>query len=203
MADPSVMPVGADWPAYGGTKAAWRFTPLTQITPDNVGKLRKVWEVHTGGLPTNPDYAKLYGTENTPLKVGNLLYTCTAKNIIVALDAASGKPVWRVDPHVPDKWIPYTTACRGLAYYRFPAPPSTPCAARIIEGTIEFAADRGRRADGKPCTEFNGTGQQDTKIGMGRAPRARSINSPLRRSGGSSSSRTRCSTGNAAAPHRA
>ena len=120
MTDPSVIPAGADWPAYGGTEAAWRFSPLTQINPDNVGKLRKVWEVHTGGLPTNPDYAKLYGTENTPLKVGNLLYTCTAKNVIVALDAATGKPVWRVDPHVPDKWIPYTTACRGVAYYRTP-----------------------------------------------------------------------------------
>ena len=109
MTDPSVDATGADWPAYGGTNAAWRFTPLTQITPDNVGKLKKVWEVHTGGLPTNPDYSKLYGTENTPLKVGNLLYTCTAKNVIVAIDAATGKPMWRVDPHVPDKWIPYTT----------------------------------------------------------------------------------------------
>ena len=76
--------------------------------------------MHTGGLPTNPDYSKLYGTENTPLKIGNLLYTCTAKNIIVAMDAATGKPMWRVDPHVPDKWIPYTTACRGLAYFQVP-----------------------------------------------------------------------------------
>ncbi len=73
---------------------------------------------------------KLYGTENTPLKVGNLLYTCTAKNIIVALDAATGKPAWRVDPQVPDKWIPYTTACRGLSYYAVPgAALNSPCAA--------------------------------------------------------------------------
>ena len=54
---------GADWPAYGGTDAARRYSPLTQITPDNVGKLSKVWEVHTGGMPTNADYQKLYGTE--------------------------------------------------------------------------------------------------------------------------------------------
>src|SRR4051812_34211257 len=98
MTDPSLIPVGADWPSYAGTQAAWRFSPLTQITPANVGKLEKVWEVHTGGLPGTPDYAKLYGTENTPLKVGNLLYTCTAKNVIVALDAATGKPQWRGGP---------------------------------------------------------------------------------------------------------
>ena len=31
MTDPSGQPTGADWPAYGGTNAAWRFSPLTQI----------------------------------------------------------------------------------------------------------------------------------------------------------------------------
>jgi quinoprotein glucose dehydrogenase len=106
MADPSGLATGADWPTYGGTYANWRYSPLTDVDPSNVGKLRKVWEVHTGGMPTTADYQKLYGTENTPLKVGNMLYTCTAKNIIVALDAATGKPMWRVDPHVPDAWIP-------------------------------------------------------------------------------------------------
>jgi quinoprotein glucose dehydrogenase len=168
MVDPSLRTTGADWPDYGGTNAAWRYSPLTQITPDNVGKLRKVWEVHTGGLPTNPDYLKLYGTENTPLKVGNLLYTCTAKNIIIALDAATGKPVWRVDPHVPDKWIPYTTACRGVAYYEVPGEPAgTLCAKRIIEGTLDSRLLAVDALTGKPCTDFNGNGQQDTKIGMG------------------------------------
>jgi quinoprotein glucose dehydrogenase len=168
MVDPSLRTTGADWPDYGGTNAAWRYSPLTQITPDNVGKLRKVWEVHTGGLPTNPDYLKLYGTENTPLKVGNLLYTCTAKNIIIALDAATGKPVWRVDPHVPDKWIPYTTACRGVAYYEVPGEPAgTLCAKRIIEGTLDSRLLAVDALTGKPCTDFNGNGQQNTKIGMG------------------------------------
>ena len=179
MTDPSLVGTGADWTAYGGTNAAWRFTPLTQITPDNVGKLKKVWEVHTGGLPTNPDYSKLYGTENTPLKVGNLLYTCTAKNVIVAMDAATGKPMWRVDPHVADKWIPYTTACRGLAYYQVPgAAAGTPCAGRIIEGTLDSRLLEVDAITGKACAEFNGTGQQDTKIGMGPVyPGLASINS--------------------------
>ena len=171
MNDPSGLVTGADWPAYGGTGAAQRYSPLTQITPDNVGKLQKVWEVHTGGMPTNPDYQKLYGTENTPLKVGNLLYTCTAKNVIVALDAATGKPVWRVDPHVPDAWIPYTTACRGVVWYKVPGEAGgTPCASRIIEGTLDSRLIAVDALTGKACTDFNGTGQQDTKIGMGWVP---------------------------------
>jgi quinoprotein glucose dehydrogenase len=169
--DPSGLATGADWMAYGGTNAAWRFTPLTQISTGNVGKLRKVWEVHIDGQPTNPDYAKLYGTENTPLKAGNLLYSCTAKNIIVAMDAATGKPAWRVDPQVSDKWIPYTTACRGVSYYAVPgAAPNTACASRIIEGTMDARLIEVDALTGKPCTQFNGSGQQDTKIGMGWTP---------------------------------
>jgi len=180
MTDPSGVATGAEWLAYGGTNAAWRFTPLTQVTPDNVGKLTKAWEVHLDGQPNDPEYVKLYGTENTPLKAGNLLYACTAKNVIVALDAATGKPVWRVDPQVPDKWIPYTTACRGVSYYAVPgAPANSICAKRIIEGTMDSRLIEVDALTGRPCTEFNGSGQQDTKIGMGWTPPGSvGINSP-------------------------
>jgi len=179
MNDPSALAAGADWPVYGGTESARRYSPLTQITPDNVGKLEKVWEIHTGGMPANSDYQKLYGTENTPLKVGSLLYTCTAKNVVVALDAATGKPAWRYDPQVPDEWIPYTTACRGVVYYRVPeAAANAPCAGRIIEGTLDSRLIALDALTGRPCADFNGTGQQDTKIGMGKVtPGSASINS--------------------------
>lgn len=179
MADPSGLATGQDWPTYGGTTANWRYSPLTQIDAGNVGKLEKVWETHTGGLPIDPKYQKLYGTENTPLKVGNLLYTCTAKNLVVAIDAASGKEAWRFDPKVPDAWIPYTTACRGVAFYTVPGEAAgTPCAARVIEGTLDSRLIALDALTGKPCADFNGTGQQDTKIGMGQVyPGLASINS--------------------------
>ena len=179
MADPSGQSTGADWPAYGGTYAARRYSPLTQVNLDNVDKLTKVWETHTGGLPTNPNFSKLYGTENTPLKVGNLLYTCTAKNVIVALDPATGKETWRFDPGVPDEWIPYTTACRGVDYYAVPgAPAHSPCATRIIEGTLDSRLIAVDALSGRICTGFGKNGQTDTKIGMGKVfPGYASINS--------------------------
>jgi len=179
MADPSGQSTGADWPAYGGTYAARRYSPLTQVNLDNVGKLTKVWETHTGGLPTNPNFSKLYGTENTPLKVGNLLYTCTAKNVIVALDPATGKETWRFDPGVADEWIPYTTACRGVDYYAVPgAPAHSPCATRIIEGTLDSRLIAVDALSGRICTGFGKNGQTDTKIGMGKVfPGYASINS--------------------------
>src|SRR5690606_2038548 len=38
------LETGVDWPAYGGTHKAARYSPLTQITPDNVGQLEQIWE---------------------------------------------------------------------------------------------------------------------------------------------------------------
>src|SRR3546814_1011623 len=82
------------------------------MTPDNVGKLERAWLVHTGDLPSERAEGT-YGAENTPLKIGDSLYVCTPKNIVISLDPATGKQRWRFDPNVPDAAIPYTAACRS------------------------------------------------------------------------------------------
>ena len=171
MADPTLLTAGADWPAYGGTASARRYSPLDQITPRNVGKLQQAWLTHTGDLPSDAQIRKTYGAENTPLKVGDTLYVCTPKSMVLALDPATGKKKWMFDPKVSDKSIPYTAACRGVAYYRVPdAAPDAPCATRIIWGTLDarvFAIDA---RTGQTCKDFGSDGQVDAKIGMGRVP---------------------------------
>ncbi|WNO52691.1 membrane-bound PQQ-dependent dehydrogenase, glucose/quinate/shikimate family [Stakelama saccharophila] len=171
MHDPSPLQADGDWPAYGGSYAARRYSPLAQITPANVGGLKQVWLTHTGDMPSSEDVAKTYGDENTPLKIGDTLYVCTPKNWIVALDPATGAKRWTFDPHVPDSAIPYTAACRGVDYYEVPdAASDTACAKRIIFGTLDarlFAIDA---HTGQPCQDFGSNGQVDTKIGMGRTP---------------------------------
>lgn len=171
MGDPSGQATGADWPAYGGTYSARRFSPLTEITAANVGKLQRAWLTHTGDMPSSPAIAKTYGAENTPLKIGDSLYVCTPKNLVIALDAATGRQRWRFDPRVSDEAIPYTAACRGVSYYAVPgAAAGSACATRIIEGTLDgrlFALDA---ATGKPCADFGAGGQVDIKAGMGVVP---------------------------------
>ncbi|WP_034161218.1 membrane-bound PQQ-dependent dehydrogenase, glucose/quinate/shikimate family [Sphingomonas sp. ERG5] len=168
MADSSGQTVGADWPAYGGTYSARRFSPLAQINVSNVGKLKRAWLAHTGDMPATPDAAKMYGAETTPLKVGDTLYMCSAKGIMLALDPATGAEKWRFDPKVPDKWIPYTAACRGVSYYAVPnATVGQACATRVIEGTLDARLIAVDAATGKPCADFGANGQVDTKIGMG------------------------------------
>ena len=179
MGDPAALQAGQDWPAYGGSYAARRYSPLDQITPANVGSLRRAWMIHTGDLPSAAAQGT-YGAENTPLKVGDNLYVCTPKNIVMALDPATGRQRWRFDAKVSDDAIPYTAACRGVSYYVVPdATPGQACAQRIIFGTLDarlFALDAGT---GRPCQDFGANGQVDTKIGMGNTPPGYvSINSP-------------------------
>lgn len=177
--DPSGQSTGADWPAYGGTTAARRFTPLTQITPANVGDLQRVWLTHTRDLPSSAAH-NTYGAENTPLKIGDTLYICTPKNIMIALDAASGRQRWRFDPNVPAKAIPYTAACRGVVYHRQPGVAADqPCAVRVIEGTLDARLIAVDARTGRPCADFGRNGQVSITPGMGDVPWGFvSINSP-------------------------
>ncbi|MBG6119857.1 MULTISPECIES: membrane-bound PQQ-dependent dehydrogenase, glucose/quinate/shikimate family [unclassified Sphingobium] len=170
MADPSGQATGADWPSYGGTGAARRYSALSQINPANVGKLERAWLFHTGDLPSARAEGT-YGAETTPLKVGNTLYLCTPKNIMIALDPVTGKERWRFDPQVPDEAIPYTAACRGVVYATTTgASSNAACAARVIEGTLDARLIAVDARTGKPCSDFGTNGQTDTKIGMGKTP---------------------------------
>jgi quinoprotein glucose dehydrogenase len=164
------MTAGADWTAYGGTYGAQRYSALAQITPENAGKLRRAWLIHTGDLPASETARKMYGAETTPLKVGNTLYLCTPKNILIALDPATGATRWRFDPKVPDANIPYTAACRGVSYYAVPgAQAGAVCATRIIEGTLDARLIAVDANTGKPCADFGFGGQVNTAEGIGPA----------------------------------
>jgi quinoprotein glucose dehydrogenase len=166
--DVSPLRTGEDWPAYGGSFSARRYSPLNEINRDNVASLKRVWDFHTGDLPVR-NTRNTYGSENTPLKVGDTLYVCTPKNLVIALDPASGKQRWRFDPNVPDENIPYTAACRGVSYYAIPnADPSSDCATRIIEGTLDARIIEIDARTGKRCQQFGHGGEVNTAIGIGR-----------------------------------
>jgi quinoprotein glucose dehydrogenase len=166
------MAAGVDWSAYGGTYAAQRFSSLTQIDPDNVDQLARAWEYRTGDLPS-----ERWGAETTPLKIDDTVYLCSARNILIALDARTGKERWRHDPKIADEAIPYTAACRGVSY--FASTGTQACANRIIEGTLDARLIAVDAATGVPCADFGDNGYVDTTRGMGKiAPGMVSITSP-------------------------
>jgi len=180
MADPSLAAAGADWPAYGGTNSARRYSPLAQITPANVAGLERAWAIHTGDMPHSKRIRDTYGAETTPLKIGDTLYLCTPKSIVLALDPATGRQKWRFDPGVKDDAIPYTAACRGVSYYAAPdAGTDAACARRIILGTLDARIVALDARTGQPCAGFGNRGQVSITDGMGKVPPGYvSINSP-------------------------
>jgi glucose dehydrogenase len=94
------MQAPGDWPAYGRDPGGARFSPLTQITRENVATLQVAWTYHTG----EPDMASMShrppALEVTPLVVDGLMYISTPAGNIIALDPATGAERWRYDAGV-------------------------------------------------------------------------------------------------------
>lgn len=99
-----------NWPSHGRTYGEQRYSPLDQISPANIGRLRLAW-YHE--LDSNR------GQEGTPLVIDGVLYTTTAWSKLVAVDAATGRPLWVHDPEVPGP-AAFNSCCdvvnRGPAY---------------------------------------------------------------------------------------
>lgn len=109
-----------DWYAYGRTGFGQRYSPLDQITTENVNRLEVAWTYNTGDIrrPVDPEETTY---EVTPLKVDDTLYLCTPYNLVIALDAESGAERWRFDPKVPIDTGRQHQTCRGVSYYKAPA----------------------------------------------------------------------------------
>lgn len=156
---------GADWPAYGGTQHALRYSPLTQINLENVGQLEKIWEFRTGDLPEGDE---AFGNQNTPVKIGDRLYLCSALNKITALDAATGTQFWTYDPVVSTDAIGYNASCRGQVYFEDPNAEQTElCAARIVNLTHDARMIALDTETGQLCPDFGNGGIVNLMDGIG------------------------------------
>lgn len=145
-AQPADVPADGDWAAYGRDSAATRYSPADQITPDNVGDLEVAWQYRTGDILDHR-----WGAETTPLKVGDDVFLCTSRNILISLNAATGEENWRYDPVVSEDAIPYTAACRGVTYYEVPEDrldPSAESATADEQGEQTAATDTQEGDDG-------------------------------------------------------
>lgn len=161
-AAPQELPqVGSDWPFWGGDSQATRYSPLNRITRDNVDQLERAFVYHTGDMPS-PEAEGKYAPETTPLKVGDDLLLCSAKNVLISIDAATGTENWRYDPGVPDDAIPYSASCRGVSIWTDPqAGEDDPCSTRVIEGTLDAKLIAVDVRSGAPCEGFGENGTVD------------------------------------------
>ncbi len=101
-----------NWLAHGRTYSEQRFSPLDQITPENIGELSLAWSLDT-------DTTR--GLEATPIVIDGTMYMSLSWGVTIAVDAKSGEELWRFDPEVPGEWGRYgccDVVNRGVAVWK-------------------------------------------------------------------------------------
>lgn len=88
---PALLSAQNDWPAHGRDAAETRFSPLNSINTSNVKRLGLAWSYDTQSSR---------GLEATPLVVNGTMYATASWSVVFALDARTGKQLWRWDPEV-------------------------------------------------------------------------------------------------------
>jgi quinohemoprotein ethanol dehydrogenase len=101
-----------DWLSYGRDYYEQRFSPLNQINDKNVAQLSLAWQMDT---------ATDRGLEATPLVIDGVMYTTGSWSVTYAVDAKTGRQLWKYDPEVHRKYD--NLACcdvvnRGAAFYK-------------------------------------------------------------------------------------
>ena len=157
----------AGWPVYGGDAGGARHSRLTQITPANVGQLELAWTHHSGDALDGSTSLLPSTYQNTPILFGDLLYVCTPKNRVIAIDPETGEERWSFDPKADLEGI-YTLNCRGVsAWTDSRAPAGATCARRIFTGTLDARLIALDAETGEPCRDFGAGGAVNLRAGVG------------------------------------
>ena len=150
----SLQAADQEWPVYGGTFEGTKFSPLKQITRENVRQLKPAWIYRVDDMR-----AQTASTiQCNPLIVGGRMFITTPGLKLVALDAASGKELWRFDPW---EGVGGRGLNRGVAYW------ASGDDQRIFYSAAQnlYAIDA---KTGKPIPSFGSEGKIDLRDGLDR-----------------------------------
>ncbi len=145
-----------DWPMYSRDLAGTRYSPLTEITRRNVNRLEQAWSVpvargdddseDAGGPSGNP--------QATPIVVDGVMYLPVRGHEVLALDAATGEPIWRTPVPTLDG-----TDARGVGYW--PGDGQIGPRIFVMSGPTLVALDA---ADGAPARGFGRDGVKQVAV---------------------------------------
>ena len=141
------------WTVSHGDAGARRYSALTQINKGNVRQLREAWTYHSGDGSGN--------IQCNPIVVDGVLYVPTVGRALVALDAATGREIWKFRPEMPARpGLDDAPARRGLVFW----PGENGAAARIVfaSGKWIYAVEP---KTGKAIREFGSGGRTPLPTG--------------------------------------
>jgi glucose dehydrogenase len=147
-----------EWPAYGHDPSGQRYSPLTQINPKNVSRLKLAWQygVDSGAIDNSAANRLLSGTEAVPIMAGGILFTPTVHHSIVALEPETGKEIWKYDSGKA------AAPLRGVTYWQ--GDKASP--AEILAGTSDGRLIALNAKTGKPVPGFGNEGFVDLRVGV-------------------------------------
>jgi quinohemoprotein ethanol dehydrogenase len=108
------------WMTYGGTYSEQRFSTLSQINAGNIKNLGLAWFA---------DYETNQNQQGSPLYIDGVIYVSTARDVVYAFDAKTGRQLWQFNPMIRGERLRYNLGLvnRGIAAWH----------GKIIIGTLD------------------------------------------------------------------
>ena len=143
-----------DWPVWGGGPENNHYSPLVQINRTNVKQLQVAWSFDTG---------EEGGLQTSPIVVDGVLFGITPSQKVFALNAATGRLLWKFDSGIQGM-----QADRGMAYWADGGDK------RILVGVMNFLYAL-NAVTGQLVTSFGKGGRIDLQENLGRDPKSQSV----------------------------
>src|SRR5688500_16677265 len=160
-----------EWRAYGRDALGSRWSPLAEITRENVSRLAPAWTYHTG--ETAPEFAtrrRQRALEVTPLVVGERMYISTPLGRVMALDPETGRELWKFDPRIDRNTTFGDFTNRGVSFWADSRRPRGACAERVFIATIDGRLMALDGATGAPCVGFGDAGTVSLRSSLRNPP---------------------------------
>jgi quinoprotein glucose dehydrogenase len=139
----------SEWPVNGGV-ANIRHSPLTQIDRTNVARLQVAWTYDSGDAFSGSEM------QSNPIVVDGRLYVTTPTLKVVALDAATGRELWKFDP---------SGGAAAATRFRHRGVTVSGGRAFVTYRNWLYALDS---RTGRPIDSFGSGGRVDMREGLGR-----------------------------------
>jgi quinoprotein glucose dehydrogenase len=154
-------PKSSDWPNVGNDKGGARYSTLTQINRTSVKDLQVAWTYNTG----DADPKRGTTIECAPIVIDGVMYITTVSTKVVALNAETGKELWKFDPFAPGMKLsgPIVSGGvnRGVAYWT-----DGKGSERILLGAPDGRLISLDAKTGKPDPAFGTEGILDMREGL-------------------------------------